>query len=422
MVYEFRGDFRYLFSLVGVFWFFLCLVYVGWVSMFQFFCLWIVSYVVGVLEDFFFVEGLLVDIVVVFVWDYFDVFVLQFFGREMIYVQLQVVIDCVVVGLCDFGVCVGDLVVIVLFNCLQYIVVFYVVFCFGVVVVEYNLFYIFWEFCKQFEDYGVKYVIVWNKVVFIVQDFFVDFMVMNFVLVDVICVMLVFIWFVFWFLVVKVWELCVVLMEKVCGIVVWDFLFGIVLLFLMYLKFVIDDFVIIQYIFGMMGMLKGVVLMYWNLFVNVVQVQVWVFLIQCGKGCVVYVVLLMFYVYGFMFCFIFVMLMGVWLVLFLKFDFDFVFDVVKKYLVIFFFFVLLIVDCLLVVVDVKGVFFDGIEVVIFGVMVLFYELVVFFEKVMNGFFVEGYGLSECLLVFMVNLVVDNWVFGIVGLLLFGIEC
>lgn len=168
------------------------------------------------------------------------------------------------------------------------------------------------------------------------------------------------------------------------------------------LGFVLGDIVLLQYMSGIMGVLKGVIFIYVNFCVNVMQGWVWVLGFVDGEE-MFYGVFLFFYVYGMMLCFIFVMSIGVCFVFFLMFDLDLVMVVVCFVLFMFFLVVLLIYDVLVWVVGCGIIDFLIVWFVILGVMSLLVVIVECWEEVIGGIFVEGYGMIESFLVVFGNL-------------------
>ncbi|MBD7956581.1 AMP-binding protein [Microbacterium sp. Sa4CUA7] len=382
---------------------------------------WTRSYAPGVPADLPVLTGSLVDIVERSARDFPHAPALEFFGRETTYRALLEQIERAAAALYERGVRSGDPVAIVLPNCPQHIVAFYAVLRLGAVVVEHNPLYTPRELRKQFEDHGARHAIVWSKVVATVQDFPDDLPVPDIISVDVtealpttkrIALMLP---------VAKARQSRRALTEPVVDATPWHRIVAHAPLAASHPRPGIDDLAIIQYTSGTTGSPKGAALTHRNLLANAMQAHSWVPHVERGKGCVFYAVLPMFHAYGLTLCVTFAMSMGARLVLFPKFDPDLVLAVVKKRPATVFPLVPPIADRLLTAARERGVSLRGIEIAISGAMALPHELVVPFEEATGGYLVEGYGLSECSPVLMVNPVAPNRQPGTVGLPVPGTE-
>ncbi|MCR2811666.1 long-chain-fatty-acid--CoA ligase [Microbacterium sp. zg.Y1090] len=383
---------------------------------------WIRSYAEGVTAELPPLTGSLVDLVAASARDFPDAPALEFFGRETTYRALQDQIDRAAAALHARGVRAGDPVAIVLPNCPQHIVAFYAVLRLGAVVVEHNPLYTARELRKQFEDHGARHAIAWSKVVATLQDFPDDLPVPDIISVDITTALPATKQIALRLPVAKARNSRRALTEPVVDATPWQQIVAHEPLPASHPGPGTDDLAIIQYTSGTTGSPKGAALTHRNLLANAVQARSWVPHLERGKGCVFYAVLPMFHAYGLTLCVTFAMSMGARLVLFPKFDPDLVLAVVKKRPATVFPLVPPIADRLLAAARERGVSLQGIQIAISGAMALPHELVVPFEEATGGYLVEGYGLSECSPVLMVNPIAANREPGTVGLPLPGTEC
>lgn len=382
---------------------------------------WTASYAEGVPEDLGDVTGSLFDVVERSAREYPNAPALEFFGKSITYAEMLEAIERAAEGLREQGVSAGDPVALILPNCPQHIVAFYAVLRLGAVVIEHNPLYTPRELRKQFEDHGAKTAIVWNKVVATVQDFPDDIAVQTLISVDITKSMPLKTRALLRLPIAKARQSRDALFSPVEDTVSWDVLASSGRLQSSWTRPQTDDLAIIQYTSGTTGSPKGAALSHRNMIANAMQAQAWTPSVPRGEGCVFYAVLPMFHAYGLTLCVTFAMSMGARLVLFPKFDADMVLDVVKKRPATLFPLVPPIAERLLTRAKEKGVSLEGVAIGVSGAMPLSVELVEPFEAASGGYLCEGYGLSECSPVLMVNPVAENRKTGTIGLPLPGTE-
>lgn len=193
-----------------------------------------------------------------------------------------------VIKFCVMGIIVGDCVVVVMCNLFEWLVVFFVVVLIGVIVVLLNVWWIGVELEYRFVDLCVCVLIVDDEWYYWFELVYVGLLVLEYVFV--VCVVVLLGGVVSW-------------LEDVIGILYdWCLLFVDVML--LEVMIVFDDVVMIFYISGIMGVLKGVFGSYCNMMLNILiggYFLVWLYL-WCGEMlfelilCVMLMVILMFYV------------------------------------------------------------------------------------------------------------------------------
>ncbi|NHI16918.1 long-chain-fatty-acid--CoA ligase [Microbacterium excoecariae] len=383
---------------------------------------WTASYAPGVPEDLDPVSGSLLDLVRGSAAEFPDAPALQFFGRETTYRALADAIERAAAGLRDLGVRAGDRVALILPNCPQHIVAFYAVLRLGAIVVEHNPLYTARELRKQFEDHGATHAIVWSKVARTVQDFPADLAVTALVSVDVTLGMPGYMRAALRIPIPKLRALRDQLTEPVRGAVSWEDVVAAAPLDPSVPGPGTDDVAIIQYTSGTTGDPKGAALTHGNLLANAAQARAWIPEVHRGEGTVVYAVLPMFHAYGLTLCLTFAMSQAARLVLFPRFDPDMVLRVTKKHPATVLPAVPPIADRLLRRAEEKGVSLEGTRIGVSGAMALDADALVGpWEQETKGYLVEGYGLSECSPVLIVNPVAPNRKAGSIGLPLPGTE-
>ncbi|MFJ6679279.1 long-chain-fatty-acid--CoA ligase [Microbacterium sp. NPDC091382] len=376
---------------------------------------WLSSYDTGVPLDLPPVTGSLMDILDDSARDYPHAPALQFFGRETTYAALADAVERAAAGLRRLGVKKGDRVAIVLPNCPQHIVAFYAVLRLGAVVVEHNPLYTPRELRTQFQDHGARHAIVWSKVVATVQAFPADLHVDALVSVDITTAMPLHTRLALRLPVKKARESRDALTAPVRGAIAWDDLVRSEPLTASHPRPDTDDLAVLQYTSGTTGTPKGAMLTHRNLLANARQSQAFIPAVVRGDGCVFYAVLPMFHAYGLTLCLTFAMSMGARLVLFPKFDADMVIDVIKKHPPTVLPLVPPIAERLLARAREKGASIRGIGIGVSGAMALSPDLVEPFEHATGGYLIEGYGLSECSPVLMVNPPADTRKAGTIGI-------
>ncbi|WP_296193545.1 long-chain-fatty-acid--CoA ligase [uncultured Microbacterium sp.] len=383
---------------------------------------WVHSYAPGVPADLEAIEGSLVDIVRASARDYPDAPALEFFGRETSYRELNEQIERAAAGLAALGVGAGDPVAISLPNCPQHIVAFYAVLRLGAIVVEHNPLYTAGELRKQFTDHRAHTAIVWNKVVGSVQEFAAELDVRAIVAVDVTRAMPLGTRLALRLPLAKARASRDALYAPVSDVTEWESVVAAAPLDAAHPLPAVDDLAIIQYTSGTTGTPKGAALTHRNLIANAAQGRAWCPQLVRGEGCVFYAVLPMFHAYGLTLCMTFAMSMAARLVLFPKFDPAMVLAATKKHPASVLPLVPPIAERVLQASRESGVSLAGTQIAITGAMALAHELVVPFEEASGGYLVEGYGLSECSPVLMVNPLAPNRKAGTVGLPIPGTEC
>ena len=382
---------------------------------------WTTSYAAGVPEDLGDVTGSLFDVVERSAQQYPNAPALEFLGKTITYAEMLEQIERAAEGLRALGVNAGDPVALILPNCPEHIVAFYAVLRLGAVVVEHNPLYTPRELRKQFEDHGAKTAIVWNKVVSSVQEFPDDIAVTNLISVDITKSMPITTRILLRLPISKARESREALYSPVANTVTWEKVTSAGRLPSIWVRPQTNDLAIIQYTSGTTGTPKGAALTHRNMIANAMQAQSWTPSVSRGEGCVFYAVLPMFHAYGLTLCVTFAMSMGARLVLFPKFDADMVLEVVKKRPATVFPLVPPIAERLLARAKETGTSLEGIKIGVSGAMPLSVELVEPFEQASGGYLCEGYGLSECSPVLMVNPVAENRKTGTIGLPLPGTE-
>ncbi len=376
---------------------------------------WLSSYDTGVPLDLPPVTGSLMDLLDDSARDYPQAPALQFFGRETTYAALADAVDRAAAGLRRLGVNKGDRVAIVLPNCPQHIVAFYAVLRLGAVVVEHNPLYTPRELRTQFQDHGARHAIVWNKVVATVQEFPADLHVDALVSVDITKALPLHTRLALRLPVAKARESRDALTAPVRGTRTWEDLIREEPLPASHPRPQTDDLAVLQYTSGTTGTPKGAMLTHRNLLANARQSQAFIPAVVRGDGCVFYAVLPMFHAYGLTLCLTFAMSMGARLVLFPKFDADMVIDAIKKHPPTVLPLVPPIAERLLARAREKRASIRGIKIGVSGAMALSPDLVEPFEDATGGYLIEGYGLSECSPVLMVNPPADSRKAGTIGI-------
>ncbi len=376
---------------------------------------WLSSYGEGVPKDLPPVTGSLIDLLEDSARDYPDAAALQFFGRETGYRALEVAVRRAAAGLRDLGVKRGDRVAIVLPNCPQHIIAFYAVLRLGAVVVEHNPLYTARELRTQFQDHGARHAIVWSKVAATVQEFPADLRVDALVSVDITRALPLRTRLALRLPIQKARESRAALTTAVRGALSWDDLVRTEPLPETHPHPETDDLAVLQYTSGTTGTPKGAMLSHRNLLSNARQSQAFIPSVTRGDGCVFYAVLPMFHAYGLTLCLTFAMSMGARLVLFPRFDADMVIDALRTHPPTVLPLVPPIAERLLARARERGASLRGIGIGVSGAMALSPALVEPFEEATGGYLIEGYGLSECSPVLMVNPPADNRKAGTIGI-------
>ena len=382
---------------------------------------WTASYPDGTPEDLPEVRGSLLDIVEGSAREFPDAVALEFFGRETTYAQLVNQIDRAAAGLAALGVRAGDRVALVLPNCPQHIAAFYAVLRLGAVVVEHNPLYTPRELRTQFADHGATVAIVWNTVVPTVQGFATELGVEHIVSVDLPRGMPLRTRIALHLPVEKARTARAALTAPVSGTSVWESLLRRAPLPAAHPRPTAGDLAVLQYTSGTTGTPKGAMLSHGNLLANAHQSASFLPTARRGEGCVFYAVLPMFHAYGLTLCLTFAMAVAARLVLFPRFDADMTLDAVRRRPPTVLPLVPPIAERLLARAAERGVPLTGIDIAVSGAMALSEEVVVPFEAATGGYLVEGYGLSECSPVLMVNPPTERRRTGTAGLPLPGTE-
>ena len=382
---------------------------------------WVRSYAPGVPDDLPEMTGSLMDLVADSAAEHPNAPALEFFGRTTTYADLAAAIERAAAGLRAQGVRAGDPVALVLPNCSQHIIAFYAVLRLGAIVVEHNPLYTARELRKQFEDHGAKHAIVWSKVAKTIQDFPADLAVSSLISVDVTRGMPGYMRAALRLPLPSVRAKRAQLTERVRGAVDWEAIVAYAPVGPEVPQPVTDDVAVIQYTSGTTGDPKGATLTHRNLLANAAQARAWTPTVDRGEGTTVYAVLPMFHAYGLTLCLTYAMSQAARLVLFPKFDPDMVLKVTKKHPATVLPAVPPIAERLLRRARETGVSLEGTGIGVSGAMALDDALVVPWEEETKGMLVEGYGLSECSPVLIVNPVSEQRKPGTIGLPLPGTE-
>lgn len=376
---------------------------------------WFANYQSGVPEDLDPVTGSVYDIIAQAAHDAPEVPAVDFFGHTKTYREIKDEVDRVAGGLADLGVKKGDHVALILPNCPQHVVAFYAVARLGAVVIEHNPLYTSEELEHLFEDHRADIVIAWDMVIDNIQAFPKDVRPSKIIAVDLIKAM------------PRVKQVALHLpipqMRKtkhqihksVHRAISWERVLKAAPIRDGYPGAEIGDLAVIQYTSGTTGKAKGVQLSHRNVKSNAAQCSVWGPEVPRGEGAAVFGVLPMFHAYGLTLCATVASSLRARLVLFPKFDPDQVIDAHLKTPATLFPLVPPIADRLLKRAAERDVSLKGIQVAISGAMPLPSELVEPWEKATGGMLVEGYGLSECSPILLINPFTDKRVSGAAGL-------
>lgn len=271
------------------------------------------------------------------------------------------------------------------FNVFEYVLVFYGVVYVGGIVIIVNLMYIVGEVKYQFNDLGVKLLVM--------ISFFVD------VVKEVVEGMGV---------------------EEIFMFDLSDFSLFLNLLGVLFVDQVVvdlDDIVVLFYFLGIMGFFKGVMFMYCNFVVNFVQCEV---VMKIDEGEMVFFFLLFFYIYGMQVLMNGVFCQGGKVVIMLCFDFEQFFMLVQDNKIKCGFVVLLVVFVFVKYLVVDQFDFLLLQLFFFGVVLFGGEFVEEVGKCFNCEVVQGYGMIE--LFFVSYMMFDGqYKVGMIGLFVLFIE-
>lgn len=386
-------------------------------------CFWLQSYLKGVFVEIDVNEFYLVVLVFdVFVVKFCDCFVYFSFGKVFIYGEIDVLVNQFVVYLLgEFKFKKGDCVVLMMFNCLQYLVVIFGVLCVGLIVVNVNLLYILCEFKYQLVDVGVIVLVVVDNFGDIVEQVIVDMLVKYVVIIglgDLFGVKGVIVNFVLKYIKKMVFN------YYFKGVVCFCQVFKIGSCYSLFkVEIDYDDIVFLQYIGGIIGVVKGVMLINCNLIVNMQQVLVWISVlgIEMGKEWII-IVLLLYYIFVLIVNgLVFMKFGGCNYLIINSWDMK---GFVKEFKLV----------CFIVIIGVNMLFnglfnifgFDMVDffllkVILGGGMVVQCVVVECWKKVIGVILVEVYGLIEILLVVCINLFILIEYNGLIGLLILFID-
>lgn len=382
---------------------------------------WIASYAPGVPDDLEPVTGSLVDIVEAAAREHPKAPAVEFFGHTQTYRELNDEIYRVAGGLAALGVAHGTHVALVLPNCPQHVVAFYAVQRLGGVVIEHNPLYTPGELEHLFRDHRAPIAIVWDKVAASIQEFADGVRPETLIAVDLIKAMPTILQLAMLLPVPRLRANRAALHAPTYDTVSWQKLLRSHPLADDHPKPTTDDLAVIQYTSGTTGTAKGVELTHRNLLSNAAQCVAWGAEIPHGEGCVVYGVLPMFHAYGLTLCATVAMSLAARLVLFPKFDPALILAAMRKRPPTLFPLVPPIAGRLLTAAAQQGTTLAGTGIGISGAMPLPPEIIPAFEASSGGYLVEGYGLSECAPILLINPFGEGRTAGAAGLPVPGTE-
>ena len=382
---------------------------------------WTSSYADGVPEDLPPVTGSLIDILEESARLYPDAPALEFFGQVITYRRLLDQVQRVAGALADRGVTTGTRVALVLPNCPQHVVAFYAVQRLGGVVIEHNPLYTIDELEHAFTDHRAEYAIAWDTVAPSLQQFRAELRPTTLVAVDLTKAMPIRTQLALRLPVRRARESRRALHTPTVGCLAWGSLLRAQPVASSVPRPGTEDLAVIQYTSGTTGRAKGVQLSHRNLMANAQQCVAYVPDIPKGDGCVVHGVLPMFHAYGLTLCQTIAVLLGARLVLFPKFDPALMLPVIAKRPPTLLPVVPPMAERLVHAAQQTGTSLRGARYAISGAMPLRSELIETFEAATGGYLLEGYGLSECAPILMVNPLSDARRAGTIGLPVPGTE-
>lgn len=376
---------------------------------------WTSSYAEGVPEEVPPITGSLIDFLEESARTYRDAPALEFFGRTITYRRLLDQVERVAGALADRGVGAGTRVALVLPNCPQHVVAFYAVQRLGGVVIEHNPLYTIDELEHQFADHRAQHAIAWDSVAPSLQQLSAELRPGTLVAVDLTTAMPVRTQLALRLPVRRAREARRALHEPAPGCIAWESLLRAQPVATSVPRPATEDLAVIQYTSGTTGRAKGVELSHRNLMANARQCIAYVPDLPRGDGCVVHGVLPMFHAYGLTLCQTISVLLGARLVLFAKFDPSLMLPVIQRRPPTLLPLVPPMAERLVHAAQQSTASLRGIRYAISGAMPLRPELIAAFEAATGGYLLEGYGLSECAPILMVNPLSDARRTGTIGL-------
>lgn len=382
---------------------------------------WTSSYPAGVPEDLPPVAGSLIDILAESARSYPDAPALEFFGHTTSYRRLLDQVERVAGALADRGVTTGTRVALVLPNCPQHVVAFYAVQRLGGVVIEHNPLYTIDELEHQFAEHRADHAIAWDTVATSLQQFSAELRPTTLVAVDLTKAMPARTQLALRLPLRRARESRRALHQPAPGGIPWETLLRGQPVAASVPRPDTEDLAVIQYTSGTTGTAKGVQLSHRNLMANARQCVAYVPDIPRGEDCVVHGVLPMFHAYGLTLCQTIAVLLGARLVLFPKFDPALMLPAIERRPPTLLPVVPPMAERLVHAARTSATSLRGIRYAISGAMPLRPELIEEFEAATGGYLLEGYGLSECAPILMVNPLSDARRPGSIGLPVPGTE-
>lgn len=382
---------------------------------------WTASYGVGVPDDLEPVTGSIVDLLIDTAHEHPDAPATEFFGRTTTYFELLELVERAAGALLDLGVVPGSRVAIGLPNSPQHVIAFYAVQRLGGVVIEHNPLYRPEELEHLFRDHRARVAIVWDKIAGSIQAMDPEVQPEVLISVNLTRAMPLTTRLALMLPLPQARKSLEALTTTVSNTLHWYSLLRHAPVASTFPKPGTDDLAVIQYTSGTTGVAKGVELTHRNLLSNARQCVLWGVDVPHGVGTSVYGVLPMFHAYGLTLCLTVSVSLAARLVLFPKFDPELVLDAMRKHPATLFPLVPPIASRLLSKAKERGQSLAGTGIAISGAMPLPPNVIEPFEQDSGGYLLEGYGLSECAPILMINPFNDDRTPGAVGLPVPGTE-
>lgn len=355
---------------------------------------WAKSYAPGVPLDIDVREESLVDLLDASVSRFGPLVALDFFGAATTYRQLGEQVAKAAEGLRGLGIRPGDRVALILPNCPQHVVAFYAVLRLGAVVVEHNPLYTAEEMAYQFGDHGPTAIVVWDKVVPLVQGIAQGLGVEILLAVNLPSALPLTKRLALRLPLPKARHTRDAMTGPAPGVTRWEHLVArSPALAADHPRPKVGDVALLQYTGGTTGRPKGAVLTHRNLRANAAQGRAWMPGLVDGQE-VIYAVLPLFHAYGLTLCLTFAVSIGATLVLLPRFDVDMTLDAMRRRPATFLPAVPPIYERLAKAARERGVDLSSIRFAISGAMTLPKKTADLWESVTGGILVEGYGMTE----------------------------
>lgn len=382
---------------------------------------WIASYQAGVPADLEPVTSSVLDLLDEAVEEFPDAPAIEFFGAVTTYREFYERVERAAGALLDLGVIPGTKVAIALPNSPQHVVAFYAVQRLGGVVVEHNPLYRQDEFEHLFSDHRAPVAIVWDKVAATLQSMDRDLRPRVLISVNLTREMPLATRLALMLPLPRARASLEALHSPTVDTIQWARLLKHTPLAKTFPGPSSEDLAVVQYTSGTTGVAKGVELLHRNLVANARQCSLWGTEVPHGEGTSVFGVLPMFHAYGLTLCLTVSVALRARLVLFPKFDPDLVLDAMKRHVPTIFPLVPPIAKRLLATAAERGMPLPKVGIAISGAMPLSVDVITPFEESSGGYLLEGYGMSECSPILMINPFNDDRVQGSVGLPVPGTE-